>query len=64
AQKLNETHTLITISHDLEFLSAISNRVLLLENGKITEAQINKNMVQNNSRQFPTESVKLPIMEN
>ncbi|MFX1520272.1 MAG: ABC transporter ATP-binding protein, partial [Promethearchaeota archaeon] len=25
AQKLNETHTLITISHDLEFLSAISN---------------------------------------
>ncbi|MHA2062423.1 MAG: ABC transporter ATP-binding protein [Candidatus Sifarchaeia archaeon] len=64
AQKLNETHTLITISHDLEFLNAISNRVLLLENGKITETHINKNMEQNNSIQFPTKNVQLPITEN
>ena len=64
AQKLNETHTLITISHDLEFLRAISNRVLLLENGKITETQINISMVQNKSKEFRTESVQLSVMEN
>ncbi len=64
AQKLNETHTLITISHDLEFLSAISNRVLLLESGKIMVTHINKNMAQKHSRQIPTESVQLPTVEN
>jgi len=64
AQKLNETHTLITISHDLEFLSAISHRVLLLEKGKITETHINKNMAQNNSRQFPKENMQPSLMEN
>jgi energy-coupling factor transport system ATP-binding protein len=64
AQKLNETHTLITISHDLEFLNAVSNRILLLENGKIIEAQINKTLAKNNSQQFATENVPLSVIKN
>ena len=63
AQKLNETHTIITISHDLEFLSAISNRVLLLENGKITETQINQNMMQNDLKRFPTENLQVSAIK-
>lgn len=59
AQKLNEKYTLITISHDLEFLGAISNRILVLDNGKITEkSQTNQRAIQNNSRRVITEKIQ------
>ena len=64
AQKLNETHTLITISHDLEFLSAISTRTLVLDNGKITANQVNQNTAQNDSKRVTTESVLHSLVEN
>jgi energy-coupling factor transport system ATP-binding protein len=65
AQKLNKNHTIITISHDLEFLGAISNKILELDNEKITEkSQVNQKALQNNSTPLITEKIQRAQIKN